>query len=94
MSGHANALTTAPSVGAFEAKTHLSRLLEDVRGGAVVTITVRGVPVAKLVPAGAEVRLPGPPGLDSWLVRVREMRSKSRKGAESAAALVRAGRRP
>jgi prevent-host-death family protein len=93
MSGHAPSRTPAPSIGAFDAKTHLSRLLEDVRGGAVVTITVRGVPVAKLVPAGAEVRLPARPDLNSWLVRVREMRSKSGKGAESAPALVRAGRR-
>jgi prevent-host-death family protein len=94
MKGHAHSRASAASIGAFDAKTHLSRLLQEVRGGAVVTITVRGVPVAKLVPAEAEVRLPGRPELDSWLVRVREMRSKSGKGAENASALVRAGRRP
>ncbi len=94
MRGHTPSRTPVASVGAFDAKTHLSRLLEDVRGGAVVTITVRGVPVAKLVPAGAEVRLPGRRDLDTWLGRARELRSRSRKGASNAAALVRAGRRP
>jgi len=37
-------------VNAFDAKTHLSRLLRDVEGGTVVTITKRGRPVARLVP--------------------------------------------
>jgi antitoxin (DNA-binding transcriptional repressor) of toxin-antitoxin stability system len=33
-------------VGAFEAKTQLSQLLDEVEKGAVVTITRRGKPVA------------------------------------------------
>jgi antitoxin (DNA-binding transcriptional repressor) of toxin-antitoxin stability system len=33
-------------VGAFEAKTHLSQLLDKVEKGAVITITRRGRPVA------------------------------------------------
>jgi prevent-host-death family protein len=45
--------TSGESVGAFEAKTHLSRLLEEVRGGKIITITRRGVPVAVLAPPGA-----------------------------------------
>ena len=40
------------SVGAFEAKTHLSALLDRVEQGEEVTITRHGRPVAKLVPAG------------------------------------------
>jgi prevent-host-death family protein len=39
------------SVGVHEAKTHLSRLLEDVAKGHEVTITRRGEAVARLVPA-------------------------------------------
>ena len=35
-------------VGAFEAKTHFSRLLDEVEGGAIVRITRRGKPVAIL----------------------------------------------
>jgi prevent-host-death family protein len=38
------------TVGAFEAKTHLSALLDRVERGEEVTITRRGQPVAKLVP--------------------------------------------
>ena len=39
------------SVGVHEAKTHLSRLLEDVAAGEEVVITRRGVAVANLVSA-------------------------------------------
>jgi prevent-host-death family protein len=39
------------SVGVHEAKTHLSRLLEDVAAGEEVVITRRGEAVATLVPA-------------------------------------------
>jgi prevent-host-death family protein len=38
------------SVGVHEAKTHLSRLLEDVAAGEEVVITRRGEAVASLVP--------------------------------------------
>ncbi len=39
------------TVGAYEAKTHLPRLLKEVAEGKVITITNRGVPIAKLIPA-------------------------------------------
>ncbi len=38
-------------VGAFDAKTHLSSLLNKVAQGEEVLITRRGTPVARLVPA-------------------------------------------
>ncbi len=38
-------------VGSFEAKTHLSELLDKVRHGEDVLITRRGKPVARLVGA-------------------------------------------
>jgi prevent-host-death family protein len=38
------------AVGAFEAKTHLSNLLERVERGESITITRHGKPVARLVP--------------------------------------------
>jgi len=37
-------------IGAFEAKTRLSELLENVRQGRVYRITRRGTPVAELRP--------------------------------------------
>ena len=38
------------TVSAFDAKTHLSKLLKEVQEGHVITITNRGKPVAKLIP--------------------------------------------
>ena len=35
-------------IGLFEAKTHLSRLVDELKGGRVFVITRRGVPVAEL----------------------------------------------
>lgn len=43
------------SIGAYEAKTHLPRLLDDVAKGERITITKHGVPVAVLVPPGTAV---------------------------------------
>ena len=42
------------TVGAYEAKTHLSRLLERVIKGERITITKHGVPVAVLQPPETE----------------------------------------
>ena len=38
------------TVGAYEAKTHFSELLDKVESGQEITITKHGTPVAKLVP--------------------------------------------
>lgn len=38
-------------IGAFEAKSKLSQLLQQVKHGQSYTITVRGRPVADLVPS-------------------------------------------
>ena len=42
------------TVGAYQAKTHLPRLLERVRRGESVTITKHGRPVARLVPVATD----------------------------------------
>jgi prevent-host-death family protein len=42
------------TVGAYEAKTHLSELLEKVEAGEEITITKHGAPVARLVPVKKE----------------------------------------
>jgi len=44
------------TVGAYQAKTHLSELLEKVEAGEEITITKRGTPVAKLVPVKNDVK--------------------------------------
>ena len=38
------------TVGSYEAKTHLPRLLDEVAAGETITITKHGVPVATLSP--------------------------------------------
>jgi prevent-host-death family protein len=43
-------------VGAFEAKTHLSHLLERVERGETITITRHGKPVARLLPIARSSR--------------------------------------
>lgn len=46
-------------VGTFEAKTHLSQLLEKVKKGEEITLLKRGVPIATLAPiAGRHPRDP------------------------------------
>ncbi len=47
-------LESSNTVGAYEAKTHLSELLEKVEAGEEITITKHGAPVAKLVPVKKE----------------------------------------
>ena len=46
------------TVGAYEAKTHLTQLLERVAKGEKITITKHGVPVATLQPADASNKTP------------------------------------
>ena len=41
------------TVGVFEAKNHLTALLDEVEDGREVLITRRGKPIARLVPADA-----------------------------------------
>lgn len=43
-------------IGAFEAKTHLSALLDAVAAGESLIITKRGRPVARLIPHDATHR--------------------------------------
>ena len=50
----ATTLQAGNTVGAYEAKTHLSELLEKVEAGEEITITKHGAPVAKLVPVKKE----------------------------------------
>lgn len=39
------------SIGSYEAKTHLAELLRKVQTGDIFEISVRGKPVARLIPA-------------------------------------------
>ncbi len=63
-------------VGAFDAKTHLSSLLDKVARGAEVLITRRGRPVARLVPAGRAERA----GAESAIKELRALRAGLKLG--------------
>ncbi len=65
------------SVGAFAAKTHLSKLLDRVSRGERITITKHGVPVAVLAPPDGRAR----PGVDAVIQELRRFRvGRSLKG--------------
>lgn len=60
------------TIGAYEAKTHLPRLLDEVAKGERITITKHGTPVAVLVPPGSDL-VADPAGL---MRRMREFRKE------------------
>ena len=74
-------LTITKSVGSFEAKTHLSALLEQAGHGACIEITKRGKPMAILV---APDRLQGanPPDMTEIIARARSRRARVKASAE------------
>jgi prevent-host-death family protein len=80
------------SVGAFAAKTHLSRYLADAQRGIVTVVTVRGRPAAKIVPPDAELSL-RPRRIEDLIRSARAIRARGRRGRESLHALINAGRR-
>jgi prevent-host-death family protein len=49
------AMPSTDTVGAYQAKTHFSELLEKVGQGEEFTITKHGTPVARLVPIKKEL---------------------------------------
>jgi prevent-host-death family protein len=65
-------------VAVYEAKTRLSELLAEVEKGEQVTITRRGLPVARLVRAGAAKR--GVTSQSQQVAAVIQNLSKLRKG--------------
>jgi len=76
-------------VGAFEAKTQLSRLLDLVRKGEKVVITKHGVPVAQLVPPDSRIRT------DASIV-IKELigiRKRTKAGTDTIRFLIAEGRR-
>ncbi len=60
------------SVGSYEAKTHLSQLLERVMKGEQITITKHGVPVAVLKPPDTREYI----DTRSVIVKLREFREE------------------
>jgi prevent-host-death family protein len=77
-------------VGAFEAKTHLSELLDRVSKGEHITITRHGIPAARLVPV-VETR---PKRTHKEIVEdMRRLRKQLRPGKIGVREMVEQGRR-
>jgi prevent-host-death family protein len=76
------------SVGAYEAKTHLPRLLDEVEAGESITITKHGRAVARLVPVSGHSSTPA-----TVIAQLRAARAGVRLGRESVREMIEHGRR-
>ncbi|HUB84438.1 MAG TPA: type II toxin-antitoxin system prevent-host-death family antitoxin [Rhizomicrobium sp.] len=71
-------------IGAYDAKTNLGRLLDEVEAGATVTITRHGRAIARLAPIN---------DASAAAERILGLRSEIPKGGLSMRALISEGRR-
>ena len=76
-------------VSAFEAKTHLSKLLQRVQSGEKFTITKHGVPVAIIGPVDQEKTRDIP----LLIKELNDLQQKTKPGSESINELIQEGRR-
>ncbi len=77
------------TVGAYEAKTHLPKLLERVFKGERITITKHGVPVAVLQPPDPEKIV----DTQSVIIELRKFRDRHSLGELSIRGMLEEGRR-
>jgi prevent-host-death family protein len=77
------------TVGAYEAKTHLPKLLERVRRGERITIAKHGTPIAVLQPYAPEKQH----DVKSAIRKIRKFRQKNRLAGLSIRDLIESGRR-
>jgi len=77
------------TVGSFEAKTHLARLLDEVAEGESYTITKHGRPVALLIPVTGPPRRP----IAETIRELREFRRQHPLRGLSVRDLIDEGRR-
>lgn len=78
------------TIGTFEAKTHLSALLDRVAKGEKITITRHGVPAAALIPvAGAETKMTHKEIVEG----MRALRRRVKPGKMSIREMIEEGRR-
>jgi prevent-host-death family protein len=77
------------TVGAYEAKTHLPKLLERVLKGERITITKHGVPVAVLQPPDLAKKMDA----RSVIVELRKFRDRHSLAGTSIRDMIEEGRR-
>ena len=76
------------TIGSYDAKTHLARLLDEVAEGKSVTITRRGREVARLVPPSRQSAQP-----DEIIAALRSARRGVRRRRLSVRKMIAEGRR-
>lgn len=79
---------SSSSIGSYEAKTHLPRLLDQVERGDTVTITKHGRAVARLVPVRTASADP-----EAVVAALRAARAGVRLGRGTVRAMINEGRR-
>ena len=77
------------TIGAYEAKTHLPKLLEDVKKGERIIITKHGLPVALLGPADLSKTIP----TDQIINEIKNLRKKNKLHGLSIREMINDGRR-
>jgi prevent-host-death family protein len=77
------------TVGAYEAKTHLPKLLERVKQGDRITITKHGVPIAVLKPFEPDKNI----DIRSTILEIIKFREKNKLAGLSIREMIEEGRR-
>jgi prevent-host-death family protein len=77
------------TIGTFEAKTHLTRLLDRVAAGEQITITRHGTPIARLVP----VKPANSPHIRETIAKLKQFSKGQTLGDLKVKDLINAGRR-
>ena len=77
------------TVGAYEAKTHLPKLLERVLKGERITITKHGIPVAVLQPPDSAKKV----DTRSLIAELKKFREKHSLAGTSIREMIEEGRR-
>jgi prevent-host-death family protein len=81
------------TVGSYEAKTHLPKLLEQVEHGETITITRHGKPVARLVPAVPTISRPDAASAVAALAEFQKKEGPTLGGKLTIRDLINEGRR-
>ena len=76
-------------VGAYEAKTHLAKLLDEVSGGETITISRHGMPVAVMMPVPSQQKIPP----FEVIAKLRRLREHARLDGLSLKDLIEEGRK-
>ena len=76
-------------IGAYQAKTHLAELLDEVLAGETITISRHGTPVALVVPVPSRQKA----SPQDVIARLRRLRERARLDGLSLRDLIEEGRK-